>query len=81
MLHVARLQKIALKDADVEVDAEVGIGPRAEGGFQLEVALNTIITGLDQASAEKLVETAHQVCPYSNATRGNINVALSVHTR
>ncbi len=81
VLHVARLQKIALKDADVEVDAEVGIGPRAEGGFQLEVALNTIITGLDQASAEKLVETAHQVCPYSNATRGNINVALSVHTR
>jgi lipoyl-dependent peroxiredoxin len=81
VLHVARLQKIALKDADVEIDAEVGIGPRAEGGFKLEVSLSAILTGVDQATAEKLVETAHQVCPYSNATRGNIDVALSVHTR
>ncbi len=81
VLHVARLQKIALKDADVEIDAEVGIGPRAEGGFKLEVSLSAILTGVDQATAEQLVQTAHQVCPYSNATRGNIDVALSVHTR
>ena len=81
VLHVARQQKIALKDADVEIDAEVGIGPRAEGGFKLEVSLSAILSGVDQATAEKLVHTAHQVCPYSNATRGNIDVALSVRTR
>ena len=81
VLHVARQQKIALKDADVEIDAEVGIGQRAEGGFKLEVSLSAILSGVDQATAEKLVHTAHQVCPYSNATRGNIDVALSVQTR
>ena len=81
VLHVARQQKIALKDADVEIDAEVGIGPRPEGGFKLEVSLSAILSGVDQATAEKLVHTAHQVCPYSNATRGNIDVALSVQTR
>ncbi len=82
VLHVARQQKIALKDADVEIDAEVGIGVRAEGGFRLEVSLSAILSGgVDQATAEKLVQAAHQVCPYSNATRGNIDVALSVHTR
>ena len=81
VLHVARQQKIAIKDADVEIDAEVGILPRAEGGFKLEVSLSAILNGVDQATAEKLVHTAHQVCPYSNATRGNIDVALSVQTR
>jgi Ohr subfamily peroxiredoxin len=81
VLHVARQQKIALKDADVEIDAEVGIVVRAEGGFELEVSLSAILGGVDQATAERLVQTAHQVCPYSNATRGNIDVALSVHTR
>jgi Ohr subfamily peroxiredoxin len=81
VLHVARQQKIALKDADVEIDAEVGIGPREEGGFKLEVSLTAILSGVDQPTAEKLVHTAHQVCPYSNATRGNIDVALSVQTR
>jgi lipoyl-dependent peroxiredoxin len=81
VLHVARQQKIALKDADVEIDAEVGIGQRAEGGFKLEVSLSAILSGVDQATAEKLVHTAHQVCPYSNATRGNIDVELSVQTR
>jgi osmotically inducible protein OsmC len=81
VLHVARQQKIALKDADVEIDAEVGILARAEGGFKLEVSLAAVLSGVDQATAEKLVHTAHQVCPYSNATRGNIDVALSVQTR
>jgi lipoyl-dependent peroxiredoxin len=81
VLHVARQQKIALKDADVEIDAAVGILQRPEGGFKLEVSLAAILSGVDQATAEKLVQTAHQVCPYSNATRGNIDVALSVQTR
>ena len=81
ILHVARAQKIALRDADVEVSAEVGIGPRPAGGFQLSTALNITLAGLEQAVAEKLVEVAHQVCPYSNAVRGNIDVALAVATR
>jgi len=81
VLHVARQQKIALKDADVEIDAEVGIIAGAGGGFALEVSLSAIISGVDQATAETLVQSAHKVCPYSNATRGNIDVALSVHTR
>jgi osmotically inducible protein OsmC len=81
VLHVARQQKIALKDADVEIDAQVGIVVRAEGGFALEVSLAAILSGMDQVTAERLVQTAHQVCPYSNATRGSIDVALSVRTR
>lgn len=64
--------------ADVAVTAEVGIGPRAAGGFGLEVALKVELPGLDRADAEALVEKAHQVCPYSNATRGNVDVKLSV---
>jgi len=81
VLHVARLQKIALRDADVEVTAEVGIGPRPAGGFQLSAALQVTLTGVDAAVAEQLVHTAHQVCPYSNAVRGNVDVALVIATR
>lgn len=81
VLHVARAQKVALADRDVEVTADVGIGPRAAGGFQLSVALNVVIGGLPQDAAEQLVQVAHSVCPYSNAIRGNVDVALSVATR
>ena len=73
--HVARLQKIAVRDT--EVNAEVGIGQRAEGGFGLEVKLAVKVGGVDQATAEALVQAAHAVCPYSNATRGNIDVILT----
>jgi osmotically inducible protein OsmC len=73
---VARAGKIQV--ASSEVTAKVGIGSNGTGGFQLTVALAVNIPGLDQAVAEKLVEQAHQVCPYSNATRGNIEVALTV---
>ena len=64
--------------ADAAVTAAVGIGPRAEGGFGLDVALNVELPGLERAAAEDLVAKAHQVCPYSNATRGNIDVRLTV---
>ncbi|ANZ36853.1 MULTISPECIES: organic hydroperoxide resistance protein [Lentzea] len=73
---VARAGKIQV--ASSEVTAKVGIGSNGAGGFQLAVELAVKIPGLDQAVAEKLVEQAHQVCPYSNATRGNIEVALTV---
>lgn len=60
--------------ADTSVTATVGIGPRSEGGFGLDVELAISLPGIDRADAEALVEKTHQVCPYSNATRGNIEV-------
>jgi lipoyl-dependent peroxiredoxin len=71
---VARQKKVELSDSSVS--AEVGIGPNDAGGFALTVALHTELSGVDQATADELVEAAHQVCPYSNATRGNIEVSI-----
>ena len=71
---VARRQKVTLGPSTVAAD--VGIGPRDAGGFGLTVALHVEIGGLDQPTADKIVAEAHQVCPYSNATRGNIDVAI-----
>ncbi|MGY1716494.1 MULTISPECIES: organic hydroperoxide resistance protein [Geodermatophilus] len=65
---------------DSAVTAEVGIGPDDAGGFALEVTLRVELGGIEQAAAEELVEAAHQVCPYSNATRGNVPVALETVT-
>jgi lipoyl-dependent peroxiredoxin len=64
------------KVTDSSVSAEVGIGPNDAGGFGLIVALHVELSGVDQATADELVAAAHQVCPYSNATRGNIEVTL-----
>ncbi len=60
------------------VTATVGIGPRSEGGFGIDVALAISLPGLPRDEAEALVEKAHQVCPYSNATRNNVPVRLTV---
>ena len=76
MKYVAMTQKITLP-ADTSIKAEVGIGP-IPAGFGIQVALQVTIPGMERAAAEKLVEAAHAVCPYSNATRGNIEVTLSV---
>jgi lipoyl-dependent peroxiredoxin len=65
-----------LKVDDSSVSADVGIGPNDAGGFALTVALHVELPGLDQSAADELVEAAHQVCPYSNATRGNIPVTV-----
>ena len=73
---LAGQQKIPLKGA--AVTATVELHPRAEGGFKLAVALAAETQGLDQAAAEALVDAAHQVCPYSNAVRGNVDVAITV---
>ncbi|MCC2977880.1 organic hydroperoxide resistance protein [Sphingomonas sp. PL-96] len=64
--------------ADTSVTATVGIGPRAEGGFGITADLQVSLPGVERAEAEKLVEAAHQVCPYSNATRNNVDVGLTV---
>ncbi|WP_369140340.1 OsmC family protein [Modestobacter versicolor] len=71
---VARTRRRTISDAGVT--AEVGIGPDGAGGSGLEITLHVELGGLDQAAAEALVEKAHQVCPYSNATRGNVPVTL-----
>lgn len=63
---------------DATVNAEVGIGPRSEGGFGIDVALKISLPGVPREQAEALVEKAHQACPYSNATRNNVPVRLSV---
>lgn len=75
---VAGKEKVKVPD-DATVTADVGIGPRDDGtGFGLDVALAVSLPGLDKAVAEDLVQKAHVVCPYSHATRGNIDVRLSV---
>ena len=60
------------------VTATVGIGPRDEGGFGLTIALSIALPGIPRDEAEALVAKAHQVCPYSNATRNNIDVKITV---
>jgi len=76
MKFVAGTQKITLP-ADTSIKADVGIGP-IPAGFGIQVALTVTVPGMERAAAEKLVQAAHGVCPYSNATRGNIEVTLSV---
>lgn len=78
MKFVASQGGSAKVPADATVSATVGIGPRSEGGFGLEIALEIALPGVDRAAAEDLVAKAHQVCPYSNATRNNIDVKLTV---
>ncbi|GAB3186213.1 Ohr subfamily peroxiredoxin [Micromonospora palomenae] len=73
---VARRAKADVSGSVVE--AEVGIGPNGSGGFGLTVALLVDLPAVERTAAEQLVAQAHQVCPYSNATRGNIEVALTV---
>jgi Ohr subfamily peroxiredoxin len=75
LAHVARAQKI--RTGPVEITAKVGIGP-IDGGFGLTVALEARIPELPREQAEALVRAAHEVCPYSNATRGNVPVSLAV---
>lgn len=76
MKAVAARQKVALP-ADVAVDAEVDLGPVGQA-FGIAVRMTIHLPGMDKAQAQQLVDTAHQVCPYSNATRGNIPVTLTL---
>ena len=73
---VARSQKLKLVDSSV--GGRVQIGPNGEGGYQLAVLLEVVLPGIEKAQAEALAEAAHHVCPYSNATRGNIDVTITV---
>ena len=72
-------QQLKLKvPAETTVTATVGIGPRSEGGFGITADLSVDLPGVEQSEAQKLVELAHQICPYSNATRGNVDVGLKL---
>jgi osmotically inducible protein OsmC len=77
MKAVAPAQKLRVP-GDATVTATVGIGPRSEGGFGITADLKVSLPGLDRTDAQRLIEAAHQVCPYSNATRGNVNVGLNL---
>lgn len=76
--YVAAQAKARIAD-DSSVTATLGVGPRDDGqGFGLDVALAVRLPGLERAAAEDLVARAHVVCPYSHATRGNVDVRLTV---
>jgi osmotically inducible protein OsmC len=77
--HVAGEKKVAVP-RDASITADVGFGPLAGGkrGFGIAVSMEISLPGLDPAVAQDLVDGAHVVCPYSNATRGNIDVTLKV---
>jgi Ohr subfamily peroxiredoxin len=81
VIHVTRNKATKVRDGDIEVDATVGIGPNSDGGFALTVALDVVIAGVDEVTAESIVHEAHATCPYSNAVKGNVAVAISVSTR
>ena len=73
---VARAQKVSISESTV--GGRVGIGSNGEGGFGLEVLLEVSLPGIEHDQAQALADAAHQVCPYSNATRGNIEVTITV---
>jgi Ohr subfamily peroxiredoxin len=79
MKAVAARQKIVLP-AEVSITADVSIGPMTgkPGAFGIAVSMAVSVPGMDRTAAEALVAAAHEVCPYSNATRGNVDVVLTV---
>lgn len=76
--YVAGQEKAKIPD-DAKVTATVGIGPRDDGqGFGIDVDLEVSLPGMDKGKAEELVSKAHVVCPYSHATKGNVDVRTSI---
>jgi Ohr subfamily peroxiredoxin len=76
MKFVAGMQKVVLP-ADTSIQATVGIG-QIPAGFGIEVQMLVTVPGVDRAVAQAIVDKAHAVCPYSNATRGNIEVTITL---
>jgi Ohr subfamily peroxiredoxin len=64
--------------ADAFVTGTVGFGPRSEGGYGITVDLAVSLPGIEPEAGERLIKAAHEVCPYSNATRGNVDVGLTL---
>ncbi|MES2413993.1 MAG: organic hydroperoxide resistance protein [Pseudomonadota bacterium] len=76
MKAVGGMQKIAVPE-DVSIDSEVDLG-KIPNAYGIAVRLNVSLPGMDKAAAQALIDAAHQVCPYSNATRGNIDVTITL---
>jgi lipoyl-dependent peroxiredoxin len=81
LLRVSREKGLRFADGDVEVTAEIGLSRNDAGNFVLSAALAVAVTGVDQKTAEDLAESAHKICPYSNAIRGNVEVGITVSAR
>jgi lipoyl-dependent peroxiredoxin len=76
--HVVRARKLSIPVPTVQVT--VGIGKNDAGGFALAAEIVATLSGVDQESADAIVQEAHAICPYSNATRGNIDVSVIAKT-
>jgi lipoyl-dependent peroxiredoxin len=81
LLRVGREAGRRFGDDDVEVVAEIGLSRNEKDAFVLSAALAVTIAGVDQQTAETLVHGAHAICPYSNAIKGNVDVAITVTIR
>ena len=81
ILHVSRDAGHRFADNDIEVVARIDLNRNEAGGFALSAALAVTMAGIDQESAERLVQSAHAICPYSNAIRSNVDVTVSVSVR
>jgi Ohr subfamily peroxiredoxin len=77
MKAVAPAQSLRVP-SDATVTATIGIGPRSEGGFGITAELKVLLPDMDRSDAQRLIDAAHQVCPYSNATRGNVDVGITL---
>lgn len=78
MRFAAQSEKLGTVPENATVNAHVGLGPRSDGGFGLKVRLVVTMPGVERAVAEKIAERGHFICPYSNATKGNIEVTTEI---
>ncbi|MFT5356188.1 MAG: osmotically inducible protein OsmC [Polyangiales bacterium] len=74
-------KRLKLDSTGARTSVQVGIGARSEGGYALDLDITAHLPGMESDAAQRLVEATHQVCPYSNATRGNIDVRLHIETK
>jgi Ohr subfamily peroxiredoxin len=81
ILHVSREARHHFSDDQLEVVAEIGLSRNEQGSFVLSASLAVTLSGVDQAKGEEFVHRAHQICPYSNAIRGNVDVTTTVAVR
>ncbi|QHI95007.1 Ohr family peroxiredoxin [Aristophania vespae] len=77
MKYVANEQKLSLPQ-ETSVQATVGLGPRSDGGFGIEVSLEVSLPGMDHSQADSLLQKTEKVCPYAHATRNNIKTTISL---
>ena len=81
LFHVSREARRHFADSDIEVVAQIGLTRNESGAFLLSAALAVTMAGVDQKTAEQLVNGAHAICPYSNAIKGNVDVQIAVSVR